>query len=236
MAKDDIVIGLGRPMYGSSVHANRKKAYPSVITTLGQMEPEARRWIAVHNFLCRSYLDSDYMKKTYLTAKGTVISNVHRMVQEAIYYVDGEKDSFLCNYIGCHLKFSFITDEHGTTSVRFNVYSDIINLSGLQAVDVDMIENHPNFEQVEDDLYYHSYPERRGLQDDLYAPENLESHGLDSHSEVEHDLHDPDDLESRGRDSEDLNHPQVPHHLESSGHADMRCMYCGLRIMPAQTW
>lgn len=57
MAKDDIVIGLGRPMYGSSIHANRKKAYPSVITTLGQMEPEARRWIAVHNFLCR-YLDT----------------------------------------------------------------------------------------------------------------------------------------------------------------------------------
>jgi hypothetical protein len=68
MAKDNIVIGLGRPMYGSSVHANRKKAYPSVITTLGQMEPEARRWIAVHNFLCRSYLDSDHMKKTYLVA------------------------------------------------------------------------------------------------------------------------------------------------------------------------
>ena len=68
MAKDDVVIGLGRPMYGSSVHANRKKAYPSVITTLGQMEPEARRWIAVHNFLCSSYLDSDRMKKTYVAA------------------------------------------------------------------------------------------------------------------------------------------------------------------------
>ena len=68
MAKDDIVIGLGRPMYGSSVHASRKKAYPSVITTLGHMEPEARRWIAVHNFLCRSYLDSDTMKKIYITA------------------------------------------------------------------------------------------------------------------------------------------------------------------------
>jgi hypothetical protein len=66
MAKDDIVIGLGRPMYGSSVHANRKKAYPSVITTLGLMEPEARRWIAVHNFLCKSYLDSDRMKKMYV--------------------------------------------------------------------------------------------------------------------------------------------------------------------------
>jgi hypothetical protein len=68
MAKDDIVIGLGRPMYGSSVHANRKKAYPSVITTLGQMEPEARRWIAVHNFMCRSYMDTDSMKRLYVTA------------------------------------------------------------------------------------------------------------------------------------------------------------------------
>jgi hypothetical protein len=53
MAKDDIAIGLGRPMYGSSIHTNRKKAYPSVITNLAQMEPEARRWIAVHAFMCR---------------------------------------------------------------------------------------------------------------------------------------------------------------------------------------
>jgi hypothetical protein len=66
MAKDDIVLGLGRPMYGTSVHANRKKAYPSVITTLGQMEPEARQWIALHNFLCRSYQDAEIMKKRYV--------------------------------------------------------------------------------------------------------------------------------------------------------------------------
>ena len=66
MAKDDIVLGLGRPMYGSSVYANRKKAYPSVITTLGQMEKEARQWIALHNFLCRSYLDADRMKKRFV--------------------------------------------------------------------------------------------------------------------------------------------------------------------------
>lgn len=66
MAKDDVVIGLGRPMYGSSVHSNRKKAYPSVITTLGQMEKEVRRWIAVHNFLCTSYLDADSMMKEYV--------------------------------------------------------------------------------------------------------------------------------------------------------------------------
>ena len=68
MAKDDVVIGLGRPMYGSSVHANRKKAYPSVITTLGNMEKEVRRWIAVHNFMCNSYLDADSMMKEYVIA------------------------------------------------------------------------------------------------------------------------------------------------------------------------
>ena len=68
MAKDDEVISLGRPMYGSSVHVNHNKAYPSVITTLGQMEPEARRWIAVHNFLCKSFFDSDSMKKKFVTA------------------------------------------------------------------------------------------------------------------------------------------------------------------------
>ena len=80
MAKDDIVIGLGRPMYGSSVHASRKKAYPSVITTLGHMEPEARRWIAVHNFLCRSYLDSDTMKKIYITAMCSEVGSFLLMV------------------------------------------------------------------------------------------------------------------------------------------------------------
>lgn len=38
MHKDDVVIGLGRPMYGSSVNNNRKKAYPSVIVTLASMD------------------------------------------------------------------------------------------------------------------------------------------------------------------------------------------------------
>lgn len=66
MAQNDIVLGLGRPMYGTSVHANRKKAYPSVITTLGQMEPEARKWIAIHNFVCSSIRHANDLKKQYL--------------------------------------------------------------------------------------------------------------------------------------------------------------------------
>jgi hypothetical protein len=88
MAKDDIVIGLGRPMYGSSVHANRKKAYPSVITTLAQMENEARRWIAVHNFLCRSYLDSDRMQKEYLKVVCNMEEPVDRHLREAYKLAD----------------------------------------------------------------------------------------------------------------------------------------------------
>ena len=88
MAKDDIVIGLGRPMYGSSVHANRKKAYPSVITTLAQMENEARRWIAVHNFLCRSYLDSDRMQKEYLKVMCNMEEPVDRHLREAYKLAD----------------------------------------------------------------------------------------------------------------------------------------------------
>lgn len=66
MAQNDIVLGLGRPMYGTSVHANRKKAYPSVITTLGQMEKEARQWIAIHNFMCRGIGHANHIKKQYL--------------------------------------------------------------------------------------------------------------------------------------------------------------------------
>lgn len=92
MAKDDIVIGLGRPMYGSSVHANRKKAYPSVITTLGHMEPEARRWIAVHNFLCKSYLDSDTMKKIYITAMCSESEPPQPAYKEAFKLADTAQD------------------------------------------------------------------------------------------------------------------------------------------------
>ena len=67
MAQNDVVIGLGRPMYGTSVHANRKKAYPSVITTLGQMEKEARKWYAIHNFCCRGIGHANQIKKQYLS-------------------------------------------------------------------------------------------------------------------------------------------------------------------------
>lgn len=70
MHKDDIVIGLGRPMYGSSINSSRKKAYPSVIVTLASMEDPARKWIAIHNFLVKGFNDSSDYKKMYLDHMG----------------------------------------------------------------------------------------------------------------------------------------------------------------------
>jgi hypothetical protein len=66
MHKDDIVIGLGRPMFGSSINSSKKKAYPSVIVTLASMEPYARRWIAIHNFGVSNYNDSETIKNVFL--------------------------------------------------------------------------------------------------------------------------------------------------------------------------
>lgn len=51
MHKDDMVIGLGRAMYGSSVNSSRKRAYPSVIVTLASMDEWVRNFIALQNFL-----------------------------------------------------------------------------------------------------------------------------------------------------------------------------------------
>jgi hypothetical protein len=65
MHKDDVVIGLGRPTFGSSINNSRKKAYPSVIVTLASMDAFTRKWIAVHNFLVRGYDDKDSIKQTF---------------------------------------------------------------------------------------------------------------------------------------------------------------------------
>ena len=67
-AQNDIVIGLGRPMYGSSVNSTRKKAYPSTIATLGAMPKEARLWIAAQNFLVKDYMDVENLKREFCDA------------------------------------------------------------------------------------------------------------------------------------------------------------------------
>lgn len=66
MHKDDIAIGLGRPLYGSSVNNSRKKAYPSVIVTLSGMEKFAQKWIALHYFLTQGFRDIHVMQKEFL--------------------------------------------------------------------------------------------------------------------------------------------------------------------------
>jgi hypothetical protein len=62
MHKDDIAISLGRPMYGTSVNMCNKKAYPSVISTMGGTNQLVQRWMAVHNFMVQNYTDTSSLK------------------------------------------------------------------------------------------------------------------------------------------------------------------------------
>ena len=66
MHKDDIAIGLGRPMYGTSVNMCNKKAYPSVISTMGGTNIYVRRWMAVHNFMAATYEDTSNLKNRFV--------------------------------------------------------------------------------------------------------------------------------------------------------------------------
>jgi hypothetical protein len=68
MHKDDVVIGLGRPMYGASICNTRKKAYPSVIVTTAAMQPLTRSWVAATNFMVRDYRESSVLKEKLMRA------------------------------------------------------------------------------------------------------------------------------------------------------------------------
>jgi hypothetical protein len=66
MHKDDIAIGLGRPMYGASVNMCNKKAYPSVISTMGGTNKHVQAWMAVHNFMAETYEDTSNLKNRFV--------------------------------------------------------------------------------------------------------------------------------------------------------------------------
>lgn len=63
--KDDIVIGTGRPMYGCSINNSRKKAYPSVISTMGAIPVENLRFMAFSNFYVQKMEDSANVKQIF---------------------------------------------------------------------------------------------------------------------------------------------------------------------------
>jgi hypothetical protein len=67
MHKDDLAIGLGRPMYTGSVSAcSRKHAYPSVISTLKGNTGEMMRWMAVTNFMVTGQQTAHEMKEWFV--------------------------------------------------------------------------------------------------------------------------------------------------------------------------
>lgn len=120
MHKDDVVVGLGRPMYGSSVNNNRKKAYPSVIVTLADMEVECRRWIAIHNFMVTNYSESNKMKDAYLgilASSGMMVGNAGafagvnpdaKIAMENLTAMSSDKRDRIKNQIENLLEFYFV--------------------------------------------------------------------------------------------------------------------------------
>lgn len=65
MHKDDVVIGLGRPTYGTSINMCTKKAYPSVITTVAGSDVNWRRWMAMVNFMVEDENDTVDLKEHF---------------------------------------------------------------------------------------------------------------------------------------------------------------------------
>lgn len=82
MHKDDIAIGLGRPMYGSSIISTRKRAYPSVISTLANMNKEVLHWIAAQNFMVTNFKDIVPMKKWFLTVTSSMRDNIEQLTDD----------------------------------------------------------------------------------------------------------------------------------------------------------
>jgi hypothetical protein len=65
MHKDDLVIGLGRPIYDPCPTNKRKYAYPSVITTMRPLNIHTLRFLAVQNFLTEDIDDMKVMKDKF---------------------------------------------------------------------------------------------------------------------------------------------------------------------------
>jgi hypothetical protein len=84
MHKDDLVVGLGRPLYGASVNMCNKKAYPSVISTMHGTNKHVQRWMAVHNFMVNAYEDTYTLKDRLMSCmRGDHYVQPHRQHDDA---------------------------------------------------------------------------------------------------------------------------------------------------------
>lgn len=108
--QNEVVIGLGRPMYGASIQNSRRKAYPSIISTLGGMDPIARRWLAAHNFLVQDYIDAAPLKDRFLTilAGGGQDPETQELVRRCQCTVEETKAKHVRSLINNHLSMYFM--------------------------------------------------------------------------------------------------------------------------------
>lgn len=123
-AQNDIVIGLGRPLFGSSINTTRKKAYPSTIATLGPMRGEIRRWLAAQNFLVRNYMDIramkdqlwDVMKQAPQTPDGRLAKDILKLGPRDAKHIQHVIENMLEMYfVGISLGFAHAHPHSGDT-------------------------------------------------------------------------------------------------------------------------
>ena len=70
MHKDDLVLGLGRPIFESSIHTTSKKAYPSVISTIATCNLHLRRYMAFQNLMVCVFLALGFLTINSYAAPG----------------------------------------------------------------------------------------------------------------------------------------------------------------------
>jgi hypothetical protein len=68
LAKDELVVSCGKNMVANSVITGNKHAYPSVVTTLGDMTEEEKKLIATHYHFMSNIKKRDDIKKNIVAA------------------------------------------------------------------------------------------------------------------------------------------------------------------------
>jgi hypothetical protein len=71
LAKDELVVSCGKNMLANSVITGNKHAYPSVVTTLGDMTPEEKKLIATHYHFMSEIKKRDGIKKDIVAGLST---------------------------------------------------------------------------------------------------------------------------------------------------------------------
>lgn len=102
--QNDVCIGLGKPLYGTSINSTRKKAYPSVVATLGDMHRYVQKWIAIHNYLVQDYTQSVPLKTEFTS----ILKGYNADIDEKLVKLDRDQKAHVTSNIDNMLEFYFM--------------------------------------------------------------------------------------------------------------------------------